>query len=280
MRTLVCYVPDVNKGYRQLFDRAVEQHGVNSALLISGQLAGVLSGVLDIRALDDDDMLTLVGALGVFDQVELLGADDVSQTLSAVDTFLITRDDIGRKLVEWYLPHRRSVIDWDTSFLRWDKSSVHQATNIQFDHQASPELFEDVMRLARSEADKSSSAWRQVGCVAFRDGQVLGAAHNHHLPTEYSVSMEGDPRDYVEAGQRPDLCTAQHAEATLVARLGRPILEGSEVYCTTFPCVPCAHLLIEAGIKTLYYTEGNAYLHVDQLLKQMGVEIVYVPLPY
>lgn len=98
---------------------------------------------------------------------------------------------------------------------------------------------------------RSTCTRAQVGCVVARDGRSLVNGYNgapagmpHCSHPDGEVSTEGS------VGCR----IAVHAEANAVAyaaRLGIR-LEGSELYTTLSPCVMCAMLIINAGIKLVY----------------------------
>lgn len=50
-------------------------------------------------------------------------------------------------------------------------------------------------------------------------------------------------------------CTAIHAEAWALAAAGERA-RGGTIYTTTFPCMQCSEKIIQAGIKTVWYTEA------------------------
>ncbi len=121
----------------------------------------------------------------------------------------------------------------------------------------SPSTRIEYMRQACWECDKSDCVVK-TGCVAVKDGKVLLRAHNHLMPDD-----AGDERD-----------RALHAEASLVASL-QAALKGSILYSTRFPCLSCSVLIVNAGVKKIYYmsdlfTTGNEAL---PFLENKGVEV-------
>ncbi len=134
------------------------------------------------------------------------------------------------------------------------------------------------MKLALAQAKYSSDSWRQVGAVAVRDGRILLQSHNHHLPSEYSPYVDGDPRDGFSRGVRPDLSTAIHAEAQLVATAAQTglRLHGAQLYVTTFPCPPCGHLIATAGFSACLYAGPYAMPEGQETLQQAGVTQIWV----
>jgi len=131
---------------------------------------------------------------------------------------------------------------------------------------------------AKELAGHSSDWWRQVGAIAWRGPEILGAAWNHHCPSEYAPYTDGDPRDGFSRGVRADLSTAIHAEASVVAaaaKAGTP-LRGADLYVTTFPCPACARLIAEAGFRRCYFAGPYSVLEGDAVLRAAGVELLWV----
>jgi dCMP deaminase len=77
---------------------------------------------------------------------------------------------------------------------------------------------------------------------------------------------------------RPDLSTAIHAEAAVVASAaaaGIP-LAGADLYTTTFPCPACARLIAEAGFARCFFAGGYSVLDGEQVLRAAGVALIRV----
>ena len=79
----------------------------------------------------------------------------------------------------------------------------------------------------------------------------------------------------IASGTRLELCYAVHAEQNAIvqaARLGI-LLEGATLYCTHQPCVICAKMIINAGIKRIVYKDGYPDEFSVQLLNEAGVSL-------
>jgi dCMP deaminase len=79
----------------------------------------------------------------------------------------------------------------------------------------------------------------------------------------------------IPSGERHELCRGLHAEQNAIiqaAYYGIPIA-GAVLYCTNFPCVICSKMLINAGIRTVYYENGYNDLLAKQMLLEAGVEL-------
>jgi dCMP deaminase len=135
-----------------------------------------------------------------------------------------------------------------------------------------------MMEAALEEAKRGKDWWRRIGALIVKDGKVIFQGHNVYVPSDQSANDEGDPRGNFKAGQYLESSLALHAEAGLVAQAAKEgvSLKGTEVYCDTFPCPPCAKQLAYAGISKLYYRNGYAVLDGERILKSQGVEIVFV----
>ena len=62
----------------------------------------------------------------------------------------------------------------------------------------------------------------------------------------------------VPSGERHELCRAIHAEqnAIIQAAIHGVAIEGSTLYCTHQPCILCAKMIINSGVKDIYFVEG------------------------
>ena len=69
-----------------------------------------------------------------------------------------------------------------------------------------------------------------------------------------------------------------HAEANAITKIARSnnSSEGATMYVTTSPCIECAKLIIQAGIKRLVYGEKYRLEDGLNLLRKAGIEVVYL----
>lgn len=113
-----------------------------------------------------------------------------------------------------------------------------------------------------------------VGCVIARDGRIISTGYNGApvgLPHCHDVGCDcGD-----DGGCKRTI----HAEAgaiTFAAKNGLP-LNGAIMYVTSSPCIDCAKLIINCGIKMVFYY--NTYRDVSglELLEKAGIETKRLP---
>ena len=119
---------------------------------------------------------------------------------------------------------------------------------------------------------------RQVGAVIVKNKRILTTGYNGAPEGVVSCKEKGEclrVKLGIASGTRHELCYAVHAEQNAIiqaARLGI-VLEGATLYFTHQPCVICAKMIINAGIKRIVYKEGYPDEFSTQLLQEAGVQV-------
>ena len=111
------------------------------------------------------------------------------------------------------------------------------------------------MEMATLVAKRATCLRRQVGAVLVRDKKILATGYNG-APSGLAHCLDiGCVREKlkVPSGQRHELCRRLHAEQNVIlqAALHGVSTKGSVIYITHQPCVICAKMLINAGIKEI-----------------------------
>ena len=230
----------------------------------------------DIRALDPADIAVLCTSLNLAGEVRVLEKEDIPVLLKA-DSLVFSDDEAMRYVADTYV--KDVPVTFEKVFLRWDKMAAVTAHPIDPDMVISKsDLDRELIGRARVQAQRSSDWWRQVGVVIVKDGNIILEGFNRHTPTEHAPYIHGDPRMNFVAGERIEVSTAMHGEAGLIAQAARQgaSLEGTSIYVTTFPCPNCAILIIQAGIKNIYYADGYSNLNAQENLKLAGIKLTRV----
>jgi dCMP deaminase len=276
VKQVLLYLPVVHAGHAAFFAR--HQDAAEILLLGGGFKAEFKSLAKDIRALPPDRAAQFLRVMLPGAEVRVVEPADLTAALTA-DTLVLPDEDVTRQLArQRRLGQGRNLV-FDKTFLRWDREWSRAERPAVFDGTVKPaEPPEHLLVTARELADHSSDWWRQVGAIAWRGAEVLGAAWNHHCPTEYAPYTDGDPRDGFSRGVRADLSTAIHAEASVVAEAARKgvALDGADLYATTFPCPACARLIAESGFRRCYFSGAYSVLDGDTVLRAAGVELLWV----
>jgi dCMP deaminase len=119
---------------------------------------------------------------------------------------------------------------------------------------------------------------RQVGAVLVKEQAVLATGYNGAPRGVPHCSETGCLRDELDipSGHRHELCRGLHAEQNAVIQAayhGGTSVKGADVYTTTFPCMICTKMLINAGIRRIVYVEGYADELSAQMLDAAGLTV-------
>ncbi len=141
-----------------------------------------------------------------------------------------------------------------------------------------PTWDEYFMEMAELTAKRSTCSRRQVGAVIVRDNRAVATGYNG-APRGLAHCEEkgGCLRQQlgVPSGQRHELCRALHAEQNAIisaASMGNAI-EGGTIYITHQPCVICAKMIVNAGIKRIVVREGYPDELSMEILDEAGLKV-------
>jgi dCMP deaminase len=142
-----------------------------------------------------------------------------------------------------------------------------------------PSFDEIFMEVAYTWAKRATCCRRKVGAVIAKDKQQLTAGYNGAPRGVPHCAEVGCIREKlnVPSGKNAELCRGTHAEQnaiTQAAKFGISI-EGSTLYCNTFPCVICTKMILNSGItKVVYDCDYDDPLSKEILGQQTHVEMI------
>jgi len=143
-----------------------------------------------------------------------------------------------------------------------------------------PNFHEVFMGVAYQWTPRSTCLRRRVGAVIAKDNQQLTTGYNGAPKgVPHCAEQGGCLREKlgIPSGQRHEICRGTHAEQnaiTQAAKFGINIKD-SVLYTTTHPCVICTKMILNAGIKKVYYDGNyNDELSKEILGNQTGVELI------
>jgi len=117
----------------------------------------------------------------------------------------------------------------------------------------------------------------QVGAVIVKDDSVISYGYNG-MPAGWDNNCEDeiiDDKWMVTLKTKPEVL---HAESNAVAKLARSANSGSgaDIFVTHSPCLDCAKLIYQAGIRRVWF--NNAYRDDSGIdfLKKSGVEVTQI----
>jgi len=156
------------------------------------------------------------------------------------------------------------------------------------------------LRIAKIWSENSYSRRNKVGAIIVKDGMIISDGYNgtpagFDNNCENEVKCDVDPSDSLDGGASicmtyNDDCNkcphhylvtkpeVLHAEANAITKVAKTTnsSDGSTLYVTLSPCIECAKLIIQAGIKRVVY--NDVYRNTDglELLKKAGIELVQI----
>ena len=133
------------------------------------------------------------------------------------------------------------------------------------------------MSIAHLVASRSTCLRRQVGAILVKDKRMLVSGYNG-VPKGIRHCREvGCLREKmgIPSGERHEICRGLHAEqnAIIQGAVFGVHIEGAILYATHQPCILCAKMLINAGIKTIVYSGGYPDELSLNMLKEAGVTL-------
>lgn len=138
------------------------------------------------------------------------------------------------------------------------------------------------MELAKVVAKRSTCLRQKVGAIIVKDKRILATGYNG-APSGMAHCLDiGCEREKLKipSGERQELCRGLHAEQNAIIQAARfgICIDGSILYTTHCPCITCAKMIINAGIKKVVYGKEYADKRGLELLKEAGIEVVYIPI--
>ena len=125
------------------------------------------------------------------------------------------------------------------------------------------------LRMAMIWAENSYCERRKVGAIVVKDKTIISDGYN------------GTPSGFENVCEAENNLTKPyvlHAEANAITKLARSNnnSEGATLYVTASPCIECAKLIIQAGIKRVVYAEKYRLEDGLRLLEKANVEVVHL----
>jgi len=125
------------------------------------------------------------------------------------------------------------------------------------------------LRMSLIWAENSYCQRRKVGALVVKNKMIISDGYNG-TPAGFENICEDDnnvTKPYV-----------LHAEANAITKLARShnSSDGATMYITASPCIECAKLIIQAGIKRVVYGENYRLRDGLDLLERAGIETLFI----
>ena len=127
------------------------------------------------------------------------------------------------------------------------------------------------LRMAKIWAENSYCTRRQVGALIVKDKMIISDGYNG-MPSGFPNVCEGE--------NGLTLPCVLHAEANAITKIARSgnNSDGATLYVTDSPCIECAKLIIQAGIRRVVYARSYRLTDGLDLLLKAGISVEKVEL--
>ena len=134
------------------------------------------------------------------------------------------------------------------------------------------------MEIAEIVSKRSTCIKRKVGAVLVQENHIVSTGYNGSPSGIPHCNKERCVRQELKSGEHPELCRGVHSEENCIIQAalhGTSISGDTTLYCTTFPCMSCLKLLVNAKVNRIVYKEGY-YMEnqvKQELVKESGIKI-------
>lgn len=127
------------------------------------------------------------------------------------------------------------------------------------------------LRMAHIWAENSYCTRRKVGALIVKDKMIISDGYNG-MPSGFPNVCEGE--------DGLTLPCVLHAEANAITKIARSgnNSDGATLYVTDSPCIECAKLIIQAGIRRVVYARSYRLTDGLDLLLKAGISVEKVEL--
>lgn len=133
------------------------------------------------------------------------------------------------------------------------------------------------MEYAKELSKEANCIKGQVGAIIVKDNKIIAKGVNS-VPNGIEPCTEETCIRKVlklKSGERQELCFVVHAEQNaLLDALDKKIdIKASTLYVTKQPCMICAKMLINAGIKRIVYLKQYPDMYSEKIIKEANIEL-------
>jgi dCMP deaminase len=125
------------------------------------------------------------------------------------------------------------------------------------------------IRMALIWAENSYCKRRKVGALIVKEKMIISDGYNGTPAGFENVCEDDNDHTYPYV---------LHAEANAITKVARSnnSSDGATLYVTSSPCIECAKLIIQSGIRRVVFSEYYRLNDGIELLKKAGIEVDFV----
>ena len=131
------------------------------------------------------------------------------------------------------------------------------------------------MKAAQVYAELSTAERLQVGCVIVKDNTIIGIGYNG-MPSGWdNVCEEIKHTDFTGTIVKKSKPEVLHAETNAIAKVSRSSnsTDNADLFVTHAPCLECAKLIYQSGIKSVFYRDTYRSEEGIKFLQKCNVEV-------
>jgi len=133
------------------------------------------------------------------------------------------------------------------------------------------------LKIADTVAERSTCLRRKVGAILVIDKRILATGYNGAPKNLAHCSEIGCLRLAlkIKPAERIEICRGIHAEQNALVQaafFGLPVASAT-LYSTHFPCITCAKMLINAGVKRIVVRKMYPDKLSQKMLSESGIEV-------
>jgi dCMP deaminase len=146
-----------------------------------------------------------------------------------------------------------------------------------------PSWDEYFIKIAALVSERSTCLRHHVGAVIVKDKNILATGYNGAAKGVKDCLELGCLRDqlHIASGTKHEVCRAIHAEQNAIIRaaLNGISVRDSVMYCTHQPCILCAKMIVNAGIKKVVSYSDYPSKDSMELFKEAGIAFEKIKRP-
>jgi len=141
-----------------------------------------------------------------------------------------------------------------------------------------PSWHQYFLTITRNVAERSTCTRAKVGAVIVRDKNILATGYNgapagmpHCLDVGCLVYTSRTP-----SGELEENCFRTiHAEINAIAQAAKngASIRDADIYITHTPCIHCVKVLINTGIRRIFYEREYKRATIEELLRGVNIEL-------
>lgn len=283
---IIAELPVVHKGYLGAFGKIKKDNSkahFHLGFLSSQVIKELTSLEPDIRKIPFKDAKKLIGACLPINKFFLINRYSFSKIIrnKNFQKIIIFKGEKSEDFLQKYLVgnrYRKLVQLYDIR-LRWKSNRVAEF-NKKADKISTAEIkkHRQIINKVFGEAENSRCFWRQTGAALVKNKKIILTAYNKMMPTDDECYKTGCIRDNIAPGKSSEICSAVHAEASIIAQAAKKgiSLENTTLYASHFPCPTCAKLIALSGVKKVIYSRGHAVFDGSRVMKSKGVKLIKI----